>query len=178
MTNENQYIRWFENLNAKDVPVVGGKNASLGEMIRALKDADIRVPDGFATTSAAYWEFLEANDLKGKIKSSLEDMESGKKPLEKTGKSIRDLFLKGHFPEKIAEAIRNAYYELCKRHNTDELDVAVRSSATAEDLPEASFAGQQESFLNMSGEEELLEACRKYRSIRRRLHSGYRNDRS
>jgi len=161
MIKKNAYVRWFEELNSKDVPVVGGKNASLGEMIRALKDVGICVPDGFATTSEAYWEFLKTNDLKGKIQSNLEDMESGKKPLEKAGKSIRDLFLKGHFPEEIAEAIRNAYYELCKRYNMDEVDVAVRSSATAEDLPEASFAGQQESFLNVSGEEELLEACRK-----------------
>lgn len=161
MIKKNAYVCWFEELNSKDVPVVGGKNASLGEMIRRLKKDAIQVPDGFATTSEAYWEFLEANDLKGKIQSYLEDMESGKRPLEKTGKSIRDLFLKGHFPEEIAEAIRNAYYELCKRYKMDEVDVAVRSSATAEDLPEASFAGQQESFLNVSGEEELLEACRK-----------------
>jgi len=115
MQNEYTYVHWFEELNSKDVAIVGGKNASLGEMIRALKDAEIRVPDGFATTSEAYWEFLKTNDLKGKIQSNLEDMESGKKPLEKAGKSIRDLFLKGHFPEEIAEAIRNAYYELCKR---------------------------------------------------------------
>ncbi|MGQ9647108.1 MAG: phosphoenolpyruvate synthase [Thermodesulfobacteriota bacterium] len=161
MKKENSHIRWFETLSSKDVPLVGGKNASLGEMIRRLKKDNIRVPDGFATTSAAYWEFLDANDLKGKIQSNLEDMESGKKPLEKTGKSIRDLILKGHFPEEIAEAIRNAYDELCKRYDMDGVDVAVRSSATAEDLPEASFAGQQESFLNVSGEEELLEACRK-----------------
>jgi pyruvate,water dikinase len=161
MAKENNYIRWFETLNSKDVPVVGGKNASLGEMIRRLKKEGIRVPDGFATTAKAYWEFLEANDLKGKIQSYLEEMEDGKRPLEKTGKSIRDLFLKGHFPEEIAEAIQNAYMELCKRYDTEEVDVAVRSSATAEDLPEASFAGQQETFLNVSGEEELLEACRK-----------------
>lgn len=161
MKKENSHIRWFETLSSKDVPLVGGKNASLGEMIRSLKKEGIRVPDGFATTSKAYWEFLEANDLKERIASHLKEMEDGKKPLEKTGKSIRNLFLKGSFPEEIAGAICKAYQELCEQYKTDDVDVAVRSSATAEDLPEASFAGQQETFLNISGEEELLEACRK-----------------
>ena len=168
MEKENKYIRWFEDLSSKDVALVGGKNASLGEMIRMigemtsmLKDEAIRVPDGFATTAEAYWKFLEANDLKAKIGSYLEEMKNGKRSLEKTGKSIRDLFLKGDFTKEIAEAIQNAYHKLCERYHTDEVDVAVRSSATAEDLPEASFAGQQETFLNVSGVEELLEACRK-----------------
>lgn len=161
MKKENSHIRWFETLSSKDVPLVGGKNASLGEMIRSLKKEGIRVPDGFATTSKAYWEFLEANDLKERIASHLKEMEDGKKPLENTGKSIRNLFLKGSFPEEIAGAICKAYQELCEQYKTDDVDVAVRSSATAEDLPEASFAGQQETFLNISGEEELLEACRK-----------------
>lgn len=133
----------------------------IGEMTRMLKDEGIHVPDGFATTAEAYWKFLETNDLKVRIKSYLEEMKNGKRPPEKTGKSIRDLFLKGDFTEEIAGAIRDAYHKLCGRYDTDEVDVAVRSSATAEDLPEASFAGQQETFLNVSGVEELLEACRK-----------------
>ena len=161
MTKENNYIRWFETLSSKDVPLVGGKNASLGEMVRELKEEGIQVPDGFATTAEAYWEFLEANELKERIESHLEEIEKGKKSLEKIGKSVRNLFLKSTFPEEIDRAVRDAYQELCKRYKTDEVDVAVRSSATAEDLPEASFAGQQETFLNVSGEEQLLEACRK-----------------
>ena len=161
-TNENNvYIRWFKDLDSDDVPVVGGKNASLGEMIRVLKDEGIRVPDGFATTADAYWAFLEANDITEKIRSHLEDLQSGDVSLQQVGKMIRRLFRHGNFPEDIAEAIRKAYRELCERYEVDEVDVAVRSSATAEDLPEASFAGQQETFLNVTGEEELLEACRK-----------------
>ncbi|PVX27853.1 MAG: phosphoenolpyruvate synthase, partial [Candidatus Bathyarchaeum sp.] len=163
MVKESAYIRWFENISSNDVLVVGGKNASLGEMIRTLKDEGIRVPDGFAITAEAFWKFLEANDLKEKIKFHLENLKSGNKTLELkvVGKSIRDLFLGGCFPEELAEAIRKSYRELCRLYASDEVDVAVRSSATAEDLPEASFAGQQDTYLNIRGEEELLKACRK-----------------
>jgi pyruvate,water dikinase len=156
-------IRWFEELGKEDIPLVGGKNANLGEMIRTLKDEGIRVPDGFAITAEAFWKFLEANDLKEKIKFHLENLKSGDKTLELkvVGKSIRDLFLGGFFAEELAEAIRKSYRELCLRYASDEVDVAVRSSATAEDLPEASFAGQQDTYLNVRGEEELLKACRK-----------------
>ncbi|MBU1206291.1 MAG: phosphoenolpyruvate synthase [Proteobacteria bacterium] len=157
----NESIRWFGALNSKDVPLVGGKNASLGEMIQSLKEENIRVPDGFATTAEAYWRFLEKNDLKGQIQGYLQEWESGGKTLEKAGKAIRNLFLRGQFPEEIAEEIRQAYRQLSQKYEVDEVDVAVRSSATAEDLPEASFAGQQETFLNVSGEEDLLDACRK-----------------
>ena len=161
MTEKNKSIRWFEKLSSKDVEVVGGKNASLGEMVKKLKKEGIEVPDGFATTAEAYWQYLEANDLKEKITSYLKKMEAGENSLAKSGKAIRNLFRKGSFPEEIAEAICGAYQELCQRYETKQVDVAVRSSATAEDLPEASFAGQQESFLNIAGEEELLDACRK-----------------
>jgi pyruvate,water dikinase len=82
MTNRNRYVRWFETLSSKDVPLVGGKNASLGEMIRSLKKEGVRVPDGFATTAEAYWEFLEANDIKEKIKVHLEEIKHGKRSLE------------------------------------------------------------------------------------------------
>ena len=157
----NNLIGWFEDLGADDVAVVGGKNASLGEMIRALKREDIRVPDGFATTSEAYRDFLQANDLKQKIEDRLDDLHQGKKPLEKVGKSIRRLFTRATFPHKTAQAIDDAYARLAARYDDEEVDVAVRSSATAEDLPEASFAGQQETFLNITGVDELLEACRK-----------------
>ncbi|MEQ9667732.1 phosphoenolpyruvate synthase [Coleofasciculus sp. G2-EDA-02] len=159
--NNNQYIRWFENLTSDDVSIVGGKNASLGEMIRSLKDEGVRVPDGFATTADAYRKFLESNQLNEKIKSHLSELESDKIPLEEVGKSIRKLFHSADFPEDIASKIREAYDQLSQRYDTQDVDIAARSSATAEDLPEASFAGQQETFLNITGYEELLEACRK-----------------
>lgn len=130
-------------------------------MIRSLKDEGVRVPDGFATTADAYRKFLEANQLNEKIKSHLSELENEKNPLEKVGKSIRKLFHSADFPEDIASEIREAYDHLSQRYDTQDVDIAARSSATAEDLPEASFAGQQETFLNVTGYEELLEACRK-----------------
>ncbi len=161
MKNDVKYIRRFEDLNSEDVSRVGGKNASLGEMIGTLKAEGIRVPGGFATTADAYREFLEVNDLIEKIKEHIKDLKTGQKPLNKVGRSIRRLFLRADFPQRIAADIRGAYQELYKRNNDEEVSVAVRSSATAEDLPDASFAGQQETFLNVRGEEELLDACRK-----------------
>ncbi|MDT8271749.1 MAG: phosphoenolpyruvate synthase [Desulfomonilia bacterium] len=155
------YIRWFEDLTSKDVASVGGKNASLGDMIRTLKSRGIRVPSGFATTADAYREYLEYSGIEKDIRSLLDDFSKGKKSLEKIGKSIRTLFRTHDFPPQLTEEIRDAYQRLSERYKADEVDVAVRSSATAEDLPEASFAGQQETFLNITGEEELLDACRK-----------------
>ena len=156
----NEYIRWLEDLTSDHVSLVGGKNASLGEMIGALKDEGIRVPGGFATTADAYWAFMEANDLKEKIEQHVQHLEEGGTSLQEAGRAIRQLFKRASFPQEVAEAIQSAYQELAERSESDEVDVAVRSSATAEDLPEASFAGQQETFLNVTGEEELLEACR------------------
>jgi pyruvate,water dikinase len=161
MQQDDRYVRWFETLNHSDVPLVGGKNASLGEMVCTLKDQGIAVPDGFATTAAAYWEFLKVNGLGGKLEALLLDWRQGAKSLEETGKAIRRLFLRAHFPQEIAAAISIAYHELSRRYGVNDVDVAVRSSATAEDLPDASFAGQQESFLNVTGDHELLEACRR-----------------
>jgi pyruvate,water dikinase len=173
----SQYVRWFETLNNKDVPVVGGKNASLGEMVSSLRPDGILIPDGFATTSDAYWKFLEANNLKENIQSILQEMAGGKKALEETGKEIRRLFLRSRFPEEISRDIRQAYRELSRRYKKSEADVAVRSSATAEDLPSASFAGQQESFLNVTGEEELLDSCRRcYASLFTDRAISYRQD--
>jgi pyruvate,water dikinase len=161
MAKDYQYIRWFETLSNADVPLVGGKNASLGEMVQTLKGEGIEVPDGFATTAAAYWEFLRTNDLGPKIQSLLQDLNSGTRTLVEVGKAIRRLFLKAQIPEALAAELREAYHGLCRRYQVNEADVAVRSSATAEDLPDASFAGQQETFLNVTGDVELLEACRK-----------------
>ncbi len=177
MAVSSLYVRWFETLNNKDVPVVGGKNASLGEMISNLKSGGIRIPDGFATTSEAYWKFVESNNLKEKMQSRLQELDKGQKSLAETGKEIRRLFLRSRFPDEIASEIRSAYCELGKRYHKAEADVAVRSSATAEDLPSASFAGQQESFLNVTGEEELLEACRRcYASLFTDRAISYRQD--
>ncbi len=161
MTEHNKYVAWFEKLGSDDTDLVGGKNASLGEMIKSLKDEGIRVPDGFATTADAYWEFIKSNNLGEKIRGHLESLEKKEKSLEQTGKAIRRLFLSATFPDEINQAVADAYEALSHRYDTDEVDVAVRSSATAEDLPQASFAGQQETFLNITGKDELLDACRK-----------------
>ncbi len=156
-----QRIAWFDTLTVGDVPRVGGKNASLGEMVGTLKDKGVRVPDGFATTAAAFREYVSANGIDVELPKRLEALKSGTASLHETGEAIRRLFLDGEFPETIAEAIRGAYRELSRRSEQSEVSVAVRSSATAEDLPQASFAGQQETFLNVRGERALLDACRR-----------------
>lgn len=154
-------IRWFETLGIKDVPIVGGKNASLGEMIQTLQKKAIKVPDGFATTAQAYWDFLKFNDLDEKIADLIADLKKKKRSLDKVGQSIRDLIVSGNFPPEIIQEMSEAYRFLSKNYHQTKTDVAVRSSATAEDLPSASFAGQQETFLNICGEKELLRACKK-----------------
>ncbi|MFP4032574.1 MAG: phosphoenolpyruvate synthase [Desulfococcaceae bacterium] len=151
----------FSELGSDDVARVGGKNASLGEMIQTLHARGIRVPDGFATTADAYRRFLDHNGLTEKIRDRIEKMNRGELSLEKTGRSIRAMFAQAEFPEPAAQAIRRHYGELCESVGVEEADVAVRSSATAEDLPDASFAGQQETYLNVSGAEALLDAARK-----------------
>lgn len=145
----------------RDVPSVGGKNASLGEMITTLKSAGIRVPEGFATTANAYWEFLEINHLKEKIQEHLKKLKGDEVSLEKIGKAIREDILSGEFSPDFVHSISTVYGELSKRYGKRNVDVAVRSSATAEDLPDASFAGQQETFLNITGIQNVLEACKK-----------------
>ncbi|TVR02973.1 MAG: phosphoenolpyruvate synthase [Deltaproteobacteria bacterium] len=155
------HIIGFDALGRDDVPRVGGKNASLGEMVRHLGAKGVAVPPGFATTSDAYWHFVAANGLSDRIAGFLQDLEAGKATLAETGAAIRAAVLRGDFPEDTAQAIRAAYRELCDRIGRVNADVAVRSSATAEDLPDASFAGQQETFLNIRGEDALLSACRR-----------------
>ncbi|MBW8302102.1 MAG: phosphoenolpyruvate synthase [Hydrogenophaga sp.] len=161
MSKAQQSIAWFETLGRHDVPRVGGKNASLGEMVQTLAAGGIRVPPGFATTSDAYWSYVAANALRERMTSFLAQWEAGKATLAETGEAIRNIFLKGDWPADIETAIRAAYRELSKRAGLDEVEVAVRSSATAEDLPDASFAGQQETFLNIKGETALIDACRR-----------------
>ena len=154
-------VMWFDEIGMADVPRVGGKNASLGELIRTLQGEGIRVPDGFATTAAAYRSFVAANGIDAAMRSRIAAYRAGDATLRATGDAIRDLFLASEFPGDIADAIRAHYRTLGDRAGMDRLAVAVRSSATAEDLPDASFAGQQETFLNIAGERELLDACRR-----------------
>ena len=154
-------VLWFEEIGMGDVPQVGGKNASLGELIQSLKAKGVRVPDGFATTADAYRRFLEVNGIEAEMRSRIQSYRAGDTSLRATGEAIRELFLESEFPADIGESIRSHYRELGERAGLDRLSVAVRSSATAEDLPDASFAGQQETFLNIAGERELLDACRR-----------------
>ncbi|NKE46286.1 phosphoenolpyruvate synthase [Roseomonas frigidaquae] len=154
-------VIWFEELGVADVPRVGGKNASLGEMTRALGAAGVQVPAGFATTATAYHAYLDANGIAGPLRDRLADFRAGTATLQEAGEAIRQLFLDGQMPARIAEAVRDAYRQLGQRQKEDAPSVAVRSSATAEDLPTASFAGQQETFLNVRGETALLDACRR-----------------
>jgi len=140
---------------------VGGKNASLGELSRALQSAGVRVPEGFATTATAYRSFLAANGLEPLIRKHMDEQRAGASTLRQAGAAVRELFLQASFPEDIAADIQEHYRALCQRAGQAQVAVAVRSSATAEDLPDASFAGQQETFLNVAGERAVLEACRR-----------------
>lgn len=154
------YVRWFEDLSRGDVASVGGKNASLGELVRNLSSYGIKVPPGFAVVAEGYWYFIETNGLRPLIAAELAALKEGKAQVAETGRTIRSAIEQGAWPEDLAGSIRQAYRDLSRRLGAGRPDVAVRSSATAEDLPEASFAGQHESFLNVSGEGELLDACR------------------
>jgi len=158
---DNTLIKWFENVGMNDVPEVGGKNASLGEMLKNLKHLDIQVPDGFAITASAYRMFIKSNKLEKPIREQLDRLEKGDITLEETGREIRRMIVNGIFPIGLADQIREAYNQLSVKYDTYNVDVAVRSSATAEDLPGASFAGLQETYLNVSGADELLSTCKK-----------------
>lgn len=159
--DSNKFILWFREISKEDVPLVGGKNASLGEMFSNLTEKGMNVPNGFATTAQAYFYFLENNNLKEKIGNILRDVKvSDIKDLQRRGGAVRELILKAELPDNLSKEITNAYRELSRESGVKNTDVAVRSSATAEDLPQASFAGQQESFLNISGEKQLLRAIK------------------
>ncbi|MEO9899176.1 MAG: PEP/pyruvate-binding domain-containing protein, partial [Nisaea sp.] len=154
-------IAWFEDIGRGDVAMVGGKNASLGEMVGALSKRGIRVPGGFATTAQAYRHYIAANGIEPEMRRWIEALDAGRASLQETGAAIRHAFLEGAFPPEIEAAIGEAYDALSARSEQEAVSVAVRSSATAEDLPEASFAGQQETFLNVTGKRALLDACRR-----------------
>ncbi|WP_193212684.1 phosphoenolpyruvate synthase [Luteolibacter marinus] len=151
-------VRWLEDLGNNDVAIAGGKNASLGEMIRTLAGEGIRVPGGFAVTADGYRAFLDHNKLVPRIRDLLQRRGKGEAGTEK---AIRQLILDAAYPPALEDEITSAYAELCRREQTDDVGVAVRSSATAEDLPDASFAGQHESFLGVAGIDGLLAACRR-----------------
>ena len=188
MHTRSPLILWFKDVSRADVALVGGKNASLGEMVRSLSEKGIKVPPGFATTAGAYWSYVEVNGLRRVIVDSLKAFSAGHASLAEIGATIRHEFLRGTWPKDLAEAIQSAYRQLCLgadlQNRADEeirdIDVAVRSSATAEDIPDASFAGQHESFLNIRGEAALLDACRRCyaslftdRAISYRLAKGF-----
>jgi pyruvate,water dikinase len=155
-------ILWFDQLSNDDVALVGGKNASLGEMYTTLSEQGIRVPNGFAVTAHAYREFVNNSNLAEIIKSELEGLDTSDiKSLQEKGRNVREAFLKVDLPEAMVKEIEIAYTNLSKAYGTGDVDVAVRSSATAEDLPGASFAGEHETFLNISGVEHVVTAVRK-----------------
>ncbi len=177
---ENALILWFEEVDIEDIPLVGGKNASLGEMIQQLGGQGVRVPTGFATTAYAYRYFIQQAGLEQQLRQLFADLDlDDVLNLRERGKQARALVLNTPFPPELEVAISSAYLRLCERYGQDgdfcdrfqgdyaeecrrfasDLDVAVRSSATAEDLPDASFAGQQETYLNVHGVKGVVEAC-------------------
>ncbi|MGH8638629.1 MAG: phosphoenolpyruvate synthase, partial [Burkholderiales bacterium] len=173
-------LAWLKDLRLTDLPQVGGKNASLGEMIGALAASGIRVPGGFATTADAYREFLRANRLDRRIAERIAGLKPGDvEALARCGAEIRGWIEKTPLPEKFEQDIKSYYHELINSSSSD-ISFAVRSSATAEDLPDASFAGQQETFLNVRGIDQVLQAVRQVfaslyndRAISYRAHHGF-----
>ncbi len=176
-----KWVRFFQEVGLEDVPLVGGKNASLGEMIRELGPLGVRVPEGFATTSEAYRYFLAHNGLTEAMARELTGLNpDDPKALQRASRRLRNLILKGEYPPDLREEILLAYRRLSEEAGEEEIPVAVRSSATAEDLPTASFAGQQESYLYVQGEEDLLLHVKRAmaslftaRAISYRAHMGF-----
>jgi len=179
-TQVTQYIQWFKELGMNDVPVVGGKNASLGEMIANLANAGIRVPDGFATTADAFREHLRVSGLDERINALLETLDTDDmQALAATGAQIRQWVVETPLPEGLVKAVADAWDTISQAAGTG-ISVAVRSSATAEDLPEASFAGQQETFLNVTSLDDVIHRIREVfaslyndRAISYRVHQGF-----
>ncbi|WP_153711161.1 phosphoenolpyruvate synthase [Eikenella corrodens] len=177
-------VIWFENLRMTDVEQVGGKNASLGEMISQLAEKGVRVPGGFATTAEAYRAFLSHNGLNERISAALAGLDvDDVVELARVGAQIRQWILDTPFPAELEADIKAAWDKLVADAGTDQISVAVRSSATAEDLPDASFAGQQETFLNIQGLENVKEAMHHVfaslyndRAISYRVHKGFEHD--
>lgn len=158
---EDKLVIWFDDLELKDIPQVGGKNASLGEMRRELRPKGVNIPDGYAVTAHAYQYLLKSAGVSDQIHKILSDLDTHDlQNLSSKGKQIRSLIYNIEFPEDLKKEVIDSYQKLCQEYG-ENTDVAVRSSATAEDLPDASFAGQQETYLNIRGNEALIDACRK-----------------
>lgn len=158
--NALEYIRWFQEIGIDDVPLVGGKNASLGEMARELAPQGIRLANGFAVTADAYRHFLQTANVDARIAELLQGLDThDTRDLQRRGRLIRQAILQAELPKDLQDAIIAAYHQLSA--GGEPRDVAVRSSATAEDLPDASFAGQQETYLNVQGDAALLETCKR-----------------
>ncbi len=177
MKKDKQFILWFKDLEIDDVPYVGGKNASLGEMYRNLTKKKVNIPNGFAVTAHAYRYFIIKAGIKDKIKQVLSDLNTKNiKNLQERGRKVRELILNADFPEELKEEIKKAYRQMCGEYGKN-TDVAVRSSATAEDLPDASFAGQQETYLNIRGDSSLIESCKRcFASLFTNRAISYRED--
>ncbi|EIA07146.1 phosphoenolpyruvate synthase [Flavobacterium frigoris] len=171
------YIKYFNEIGINDITQVGGKNASLGEMYQNLADKGIAVPDGFALTSDAYWDFLDYNDLRNKLIDALSKLDTSDfANLHQVGGKCRQLILSGSFHKELKEKIKEGYNYLTTKYG-EKVSFAARSSATAEDLPNASFAGQQETYLNVTGIDNLLKAClRCYASLYTDRAIKYRTD--
>ncbi|MHA2215901.1 MAG: phosphoenolpyruvate synthase [Candidatus Hodarchaeales archaeon] len=160
-SREEKNILWFDELRIEDVPLVGGKNASLGEMYHHLTEKGVNIPNGFAITASAYRHLLRDAGIEDKIKNAIAGLDTHDiRNLQERGRKVREIIRYAKLPADLEQEIRNSYQELCEKSGKVDVDVAVRSSATAEDLPDASFAGQQETYLNIRGEESLLDACR------------------
>ena len=178
--SKTKNILWFDQINLTDLPQVGGKNSSLGEMINQLSNSGINVPGGFATTSDAFRDFIQQAKLEKNIQDVLDKLDvHDVHALKKAGSQIRQWVLDATFPEKLEKDIRQAYQQLAKKYG-NEASYAVRSSATAEDLADASFAGQQETYLNIQGEDAILNATQAVfaslyndRAIAYRVHHGF-----
>ncbi len=154
-----KYTVPYEKIAHKDLPLVGGKNASLGEMIKLLTKKGVNVPSGFAVTTESYWKFLKENNIEKTLKGLIKDYDrNSTKSLLETGKKAREIIMKGDFPKEVEDAIRKSYQKMCEN---GKVTVAVRSSAVCEDAPDASFAGQFETFLNVTGEEDVLKYVKK-----------------
>ena len=174
---ETPLITWFKDISLKDIPLVGGKNASLGEMYQHLQPRGVNIPNGFAITAAAYHYLLDSTGTKHQIQEILKELDTRDMAnLARCGSQCREAILSTTFPPDLEQAIGAAYQELEKMYGPG-VDVAVRSSATAEDLPDASFAGQQETYLNITTRHELLEACKKcFASLFTNRAISYRED--
>ncbi len=174
---KGKFVMWFSELLIGDVPVVGGKNASLGEMYRKLGSKGVKIPNGFAVTAHAYRHYIEKTGLRQKIREELRGLDTGNMAsLSSRGRNIRQMIINTPVPKEVEDEILRAYSKLESQYGKG-VDVAVRSSATAEDLPDASFAGQQETYLNIRGPHDLLNACRKcFASLFTNRAISYRED--